>query len=87
MKFLVLSERSDTELKEIVELARETSIGSALFEFGFHLEDLKADPVGHLVLSIMLDEVDREELSYWWQKFLVTGVSEMSVSAAKEACR
>jgi len=78
-----LSERSDSELKDIVDLARETSVGSALFDHGLNFVDLGADPVGHLLLSVMLDREDRAELQAWWQLFLETGVSVMNVSNQK----
>jgi hypothetical protein len=87
MKFLPLSERSDSELKEIVALARKTSVGAALFHYGFNLVDVMSDPVGHLMFSIMLDEVDREELSYWVNRSRTAGRSEMSVSDFKGAAR
>jgi hypothetical protein len=68
------------ELSHIASLARETSIGNALWDFGFNLFDLKADPVGHIRLSLMLDEVDLQDLVDQWSEFLVTGVSAMRLS-------
>jgi len=78
-----LSERSDQELKYIAELARETSVGSALHDHGINFIDLGADPVGHLLLSVMLDAEDRRELQAWWQLYLETGVSVMNASHFK----
>lgn len=83
MKFLPLSERSDEDIQQIVELARETSIGSALYTWGFSLKDLQRDPLGHLRLSIMLDPEDLKELTTTWQRYLETGTPVMSVSVHK----
>jgi hypothetical protein len=78
-----LSERSDSELRAIADLSRETSVGYALYSYGLNFVDLAADPVGHLILSIMLEDEDRQELAAWWQLFLATDVSEMNVSMFK----
>lgn len=83
MKFLILSERSDQELCDIADLARETSIGNALYTYGFTLVDLEADHVGFLLLSIQLDDIDRNELHAWWQRHLEEGLAVMSVSKSK----
>jgi len=78
-----LSVRSTEELIYLVGLATETSIGAALFDHGLNYEDLKADPVGHLLLSVMLKEEDRLEMAAWWQYYLETGVPNGNISRFK----